>query len=197
MGALVADTPIEMEKVQLRATAHEQRAKLGAEERAEAAKLAAAHLFSDVPISEDAIIACYWPIRDEIDCKPVLVHFMDAFRTVCLPVTLGDAEPLEFRVWEQGAQLYEAGFGSLAPAEGAPVVEPDVIIIPLLGFDKHGTRLGYGRGYYDRTVAVMKKKPVLIGYAFGAQELPEIPRDAHDVPMDYLVTETGVRRFKN
>jgi 5-formyltetrahydrofolate cyclo-ligase len=98
-------------------------------------------------------------------------------------------------MWEAGAPLYDAGFGTLAPAESAPVAVPELIIIPLLGFDKTGTRLGYGRGYYDRTLAAMDKKPTLVGYAFAAQELDEIPRAAHDVPLDYLVTEAGVRLF--
>lgn len=193
----MTDSPIDIEKALLRDVAHAQRAVLGSSARTEAAKVAAQHLIDGVEIAQDSVLACFWPIRDEIDCKPVLIHFMDAFQKVCLPVTMGDDKPLEFRIWENGAQLFEAGFGSLAPGDTAPVVTPDVIIIPLLGYDKHGTRLGYGRGYYDRSIAAMENKPLIIGYAFSAQELPTIPRDEFDVPMDYLVTETGVRRFSN
>ena len=121
---------------------------------------------------------------------------MDSLQPVCLPVVLGDDLPLELRLWEQGTPLYEAGFGTLAPSELAPQVEPDVILMPLLGFDSRGTRLGYGGGYYDRTLEKLRKKPRLIGLAFAAQELEIVPREAHDVPLDMVITEQGVRSFE-
>jgi len=188
-------TPAEIAKAALRERAHAQRATLSASSRAEAAAAAAEHFAAGVEIGSDATIAAYWPIRDEIDCRPLLVQLMDALRPVCLPVTNGDDNPLEFRLWQQGAPLYEAGFGTLAPPEGAPVVLPDAIIIPLLGFDGRGTRLGYGKGYYDRTIAALPRRPMLIGYAFAVQELPDIPREEHDVPLDLVVTDAGVKRF--
>jgi 5-formyltetrahydrofolate cyclo-ligase len=101
------------------------------------------------------------------------------------------------RLWEQGTPLYEAGFGTLAPSELAPQVEPDVIVMPLLGFDSRGTRLGYGGGYYDRTLAKLGKRPRLIGLAFSVQEISEIPHEPHDIPLDAVVTEKGVRNFRN
>jgi len=110
-------------------------------------------------------------------------------------VVVGDALPLELRLWQPGTALYPSGFGTLAPDELAPVVEPDVILMPLLGFDKHGTRLGYGGGYYDRTLTRLSKKPKLVGFAFALQEFDHIPRDSHDVPLDAVVTENGVTRF--
>jgi 5-formyltetrahydrofolate cyclo-ligase len=122
---------------------------------------------------------------------------MDSFQPVCLPVVLGDDMPLELRLWEQGTPLYEAGFGTLAPSELAPQVEPDVILMPLLGFDARGTRLGYGGGYYDRTLEKLSKRPRLVGVAFAVQELDHIPREAHDVPLDVIVTEQGARTFEH
>jgi len=101
------------------------------------------------------------------------------------------------RLWEQGTPLYEAGFGTLAPSELAPQVEPDVILMPLLGFDARGTRRGYGGGYYDRTLEKLSKRPRLVGVAFAAQELDHIPREAHDVPLDVIVTEQGARTFEH
>ena len=77
----------------------------------------------------------------------------------------------------------------------APRVEPDVVVMPLLGFDARGTRLGYGGGYYDRTLAGMHKRPRLVGFAFSGQELPEVPREPHDRPLDMIVTELGLRQF--
>lgn len=192
----MSHSEIDILKQELRSTAIEQRATLGSAARATHAKKAAQFFIDEVDVKPDAIVAAYWPIRDEIDCKPLLIHLLDELgQKVALPVVVGDEEPLVFRQWESGTPLFEAGFGSLAPAENAPVVVPDMIIIPLLAYDKQGNRLGYGRGYYDRTIAQIEKKPIVIGYAFSAQELSEIPRDDHDYPLDYLVTETGVRRF--
>jgi 5-formyltetrahydrofolate cyclo-ligase len=142
-------------------------------------------------------VAGYWRIKDEMDVQPILVRLMDTFQPVCLPVVLGDEEPLELRLWEQGAPLYEAGFGTLAPSELAPKVEPDVVLMPLLGFDKRGTRLGYGGGYYDRTLERLSKRPRLIGIAYAAQEIEDIPREAHDIPLDTVITEKGARHFEH
>lgn len=184
-------------KETLRQTAKAQRARLADGARVEAAQAAAEHFERDVPYDQGDVIAVYWAIREEIDTKPLLLSLMDAGLTVCLPVVKGQDEPLVFRVWEPDATLFEAGFGTLAPGDFAPEVIPDVIVVPMLGFDRVGTRLGYGRGYYDRTVAAFEKKPLLVGYAFSAQELPDIPRADHDMPLDLLVTELGVRRFDN
>ena len=191
----MADPKIEEAKAALRLKARATRAALSNSARADAAKIVAGHFFAKVKLEPNEIVAGYWRIRDEMDCQPILIQLMDSFQPVCLPVVLGDDEPLELRLWEQGAALYEAGFGTLAPSEMAPHVEPDVIITPLLGFDNRGTRLGYGGGYYDRTLARLSKKPRLIGIAFAVQELNEIPREEHDVPLDAIVTEEGIRFF--
>jgi 5-formyltetrahydrofolate cyclo-ligase len=179
----------------MRRKAHAVRDAFWADRRAEASKAAAAHFFHDFSLSPGQMVAAYWPIRDELDVKPVLTKLMDDGQPVCLPVVVGDGLPLELRLWQPGAALYPSGFGTLAPDELAPVVEPDMILMPLLGFDKHGTRLGYGGGYYDRTLTRMTKRPRLVGFAFALQEFDHIPRDNHDVPLDAVVTENGVRRF--
>lgn len=191
----MSDAKIEEAKAALRAAAHKKRAQFHPSMRLEAAKAAAGHFFDHVPINRGEVVAGYWPIRDELDVKTVIARLMDSGQPVCLPVVLGDEQPLELRLWEDGAPLYEAGFGTLAPAEEAPRAAPDVILMPLLGFDKHGTRLGYGGGYYDRTLAALPKRPRLIGFAFALQEVDHIPRDGHDVPLDAIVTEQGVRNF--
>lgn len=191
----MVDETIEEAKAALRTRAHETRAALPHGLRADAAKAVSQHFFDGIKLEAGDVVACYWRIRDELDCQPILVRLMDSNQTVVLPVVMGDEEPLDMRVWEQGASLYEAGFGTLAPADLAPRAEPDVVLMPLLGFDNTGTRLGYGGGYYDRTLAKMSKKPRLIGLAFAAQELDAIPREAHDVPLDAIVTEAGVRHF--
>ena len=191
----MVDAMIEQAKAALRLRAHATRAALPVDVRAEAAAAATQHFFDSVPLQPDDVVAAYWRIRDEMDCQPILVRLMDAGHTVVLPVVTGPHEPLEMRVWEDDTPLYEAGFGTLAPSELAPQAAPDVMLVPLLGFDKFGTRLGYGGGYYDRTLANMHKKPKLVGLAFAAQELDIIPRDDHDVPLDMVVTEAGLRSF--
>jgi 5-formyltetrahydrofolate cyclo-ligase len=191
----MVDETIEQTKAALRLRGHAARAALDHEERAEAARAVAGHFFEHIALDPGQVVAAYWRIRDELDCEPILVRLIDSNQTVVLPVVLGPEQPLELRVWEPGAALYEAGFGTLAPSDLAPRAEPDLILMPLLGFDKAGTRLGYGGGYYDRTLATMKKKPKLVGLAFAAQEFDHIPRDGHDVPLDAIVTEAGMRQF--
>jgi 5-formyltetrahydrofolate cyclo-ligase len=192
---LMDDATIEQAKAALRVRARAQRAAIAESLKPDAARAACRHFLEDVPLDPAEVVALYWPIREELDCRPLLTHLMDALQPVCLPVVVGEEAPLDMRLWEQGAPLYPSGFGTLAPSEIAPRAEPDVVLMPLLGFDARGTRLGYGGGYYDRTLAALAKTPRLVGYAFSAQELPEIPREPHDRPLDLLVTELGVRRF--
>ncbi|WP_204569801.1 5-formyltetrahydrofolate cyclo-ligase [Arsenicitalea aurantiaca] len=191
----MTDIAFEAEKALLRDRARAQRARISTGDRAAAARAAASHFGEGVEVPPDAVVALYWPIRDEIDCRPLLARLMDGGQAVCLPVVEGDDAPLLLRLWEAGTPLYPSGFGTLAPVETAPVAVPDIMVIPLLGFDRMGTRLGYGRGYYDRTIANLPRRPLLVGYAFAAQEVPAIPRAPHDVPLDLIVTEHGVRRF--
>jgi len=192
----MGDVGIENAKAALRSEAHKRRAQLHPSLRVEAARDAVAHFFDGLEIGRSEVVAAYWPIRDELDIKHLIARLMDGGQPVALPVVLGDEEPLDLRLWQEGAPLYEAGFGTLAPEDGAPRVEPDVILMPLLGFDRQGTRLGYGGGYYDRTLARLPKRPRLVGFAFARQEIDHIPRDAHDVPLDAIVTELGVRHFE-
>lgn len=191
----MGDESFEDVKAALRLRAHAARSALSVDDRAEAASAVAALFFSRFTLQPDAVVAAYWTVRDELDCQPILAQLMARNQPVVLPAVPGPEQPLQFRVWEQGAALDQAGFGTLAPSALAPKRDPDLVIVPLLGFDKRGTRLGYGGGYYDRTLAQMKTSPQVIGLAFAAQELDHIPRDTHDVPLDAVITEAGVRHF--
>lgn len=193
----MADPAVEDEKAALRRKAHAARAALDADFRADAAQAVAGHFFEQIGFGPQDVVAGYWRIRDELDCQPILIRLMDSGQTVVLPVVTGDETPLDLRVWEADAPLYEAGFGTLAPSDLAPRAAPDLVLVPLLGFDQTGTRLGYGGGYYDRTLAALEKRPLLVGLAFSSQELPFIPRLDHDLPLDAVVTETGVRFFEH
>ncbi len=182
-------------KAGLRERALARREAIGDAARKQAAERAVENFFRDVPVELGQTISAYWPMRGEIDVKPLLSRLMDEGWRVCLPVVMGEDEPLAFRRWEEGAPLYPAGFGMLEPGDDAPEAVPEIVVMPLLGFDRTGTRLGYGGAYYDRTLATIEPRPLLVGYAFAAQEFDTIPRAEHDIALDLVVTETGVVRF--
>ena len=138
-------------------------------------------------------ISFYWPIRSEIDPRPVMEKFSFT-RTVCLPVTHGRDAPLSFRRWKVGGEMDLDGFGVSVPVE-EELVTPSVLVVPMLAFDDRCHRLGYGAGHYDRTLFELRKNgPVqAFGFAFSAQgENKPLPIEATDEPLDAIVTEAGV-----
>ncbi len=140
-----------------------------------------------------AVLSGYMPMRSEMDPLPA----MAAHRGVVgVPVIPGPAMALRFREWSPGCALVAGEFGALIPAEGA-WVEPAVLIVPMLAFDARGYRLGYGGGFYDRTLEMLRaRRPTLaVGFAFAAQEVDEVPIDAYVQQLDAVVTEEGVREF--
>lgn len=154
----------------------------------------AAEILADVLASERGkVLAGYMPMRTEIDPLPAMAAHQGP---VAVPVIMGRAQALRFREWSPGCALVPGDFGAQIPEEGA-WVEPRVLIVPLLAFDARGYRLGYGGGFYDRTLEALRARgPVLaVGFAFAAQEVAEVPIEATDQRLDMLVTERGVRRF--
>ncbi len=140
------------------------------------------------------VLAGYMPMRSEIDPLPVMTAHQGP---VCVPVIVARDTALRFREWRVDAPMVRGTFGALVPEDGDWLV-PQVLIVPLLAFDARGFRLGYGGGFYDRTLEVLRAQgPVLaVGFAYAAQELPEVPIEAVDQPLDIIVTEEGVRRFR-
>ena len=138
-------------------------------------------------------LAGYMPMRTEIDPLPAMAAHPGA---VGVPVILGPGQPLKFREWSPGAAMVAGDFGALIPAEGG-WIEPEVVIVPLVAFDARGFRLGYGGGFYDRTLEGLRaRRPTLaVGFAFAAQELPEVPIEPTDQRLDAIVTEHGLRLF--
>jgi len=142
-------------------------------------------------------LAGYMPIRTEIDPRPAMAA-MARFGPVGVPVIQGPGRPLIFRAWHPTAAMIEGPFGAPIPAQG-PEIVPEVLIVPLVAFTPAGGRLGYGGGFYDRTLAGLRaqgstKHPVLaIGFAWAAQETADLPLDPTDQPLDLIVTEAGVR----
>ena len=135
-------------------------------------------------------VSFYWPIRSEIDPRPVMEAFAKR-GTVCLPVTSG-YNPLTFRVWTPGADMDVDGFGVAVPSVDTHVA-PHTLVLPLLAFDVHGQRLGYGAGHYDRTLDQLRRlhRVFAIGFAYSAQECDRVPTEPTDQPLDLIVTEAG------
>ena len=129
----------------------------------------------------------YWPIRQEYDCLPLL----RAAASAALPVAIAPKQPLEFRPWTPEARMERGDWDISHPAEGSAVV-PDTLLVPLVGFDAGGHRLGYGGGYYDRTLAALTPRPITIGVGFELGRLESVRPQPHDIPMDYIVTEAGL-----
>jgi 5-formyltetrahydrofolate cyclo-ligase len=182
----------------LRSIARQQRLKLieadpGASERL------ARHLLPHLPalMADRGLtgpIAGYRALADEIDPAPVLDGLHRAGMALCLPRVWGAARPLHFHRWQPGDPLQPGAYGIMEPAPTAACIDPVVLLVPLLAFDRHGHRLGYGGGYYDRTLAALSARgPLLsIGLAFRGQELLSLPHEAHDRSLDLIATDEGL-----
>jgi 5-formyltetrahydrofolate cyclo-ligase len=147
------------------------------------------------PELRSGIVGFYWPIRGEIGLAHLVRELIEAGAGAALPVVVGKKQPLEFRTWRPGAPL-ERGVWNIPIPAARQVVTPTTLLVPLVGFDEQGYRLGYGGGYYDRTIAGSKPRPLAIGVGYGFQRLSTIYPQPHDVPMDAIVTEAGARRFE-
>ncbi|MFN7222800.1 MAG: 5-formyltetrahydrofolate cyclo-ligase [Paracoccaceae bacterium] len=154
----------------------------------------AAELLADVlGAHQGRTLSGYMPMRTEIDPLPAMAAHQGP---VGVPVIMGRAQPLRFREWSPGCSMIAGEFGALIPAEGA-WLDPIVLIVPLLAFDARGYRLGYGGGFYDRTLEGLRARHqvLAIGFAFAAQEIAEVPIDSTDQQLDMVVTDQGVRIF--
>jgi len=140
------------------------------------------------------VIAGFVPIRSEINPLPVMVD-LAADGPVAVPVVEGAGQPLSFKQWRPGCRMAPGPFGAAVPVEGAVLV-PEVLIVPLVAFDRRGGRLGYGGGYYDRTLQERRAKGrvLAVGYAYGAQEVDAVPVSPLDQNLDWIVTERGAIR---
>jgi 5-formyltetrahydrofolate cyclo-ligase len=154
---------------------------------------AAAHLADVLAGHAGKVLSGYIPMRTEIDPLPAMAGHRGP---VCVPVIAGRGLPLRFREWRPDAEMEDGPFGAQVPRMGE-WLEPQVLIVPLLAFDAQGYRLGYGGGFYDRTLEGLRARGQVtaIGYAFAAQEVEEVPREATDQRLDLIVTEAGVRAF--
>ena len=152
-----------------------------------------AHLRRGFPGINHGVLALCWPYRNEYDARHVAAKARAAGATTVLPVVLAPATPLVFREWHPGTLLAAGALGIPYPADG-PALTPDTVLLPMVGFDAAGYRLGYGGGFFDRTLAAMAKRPVVIGVVHELGKLATIHPQAYDIAMDFVVTERGIYR---
>jgi len=143
------------------------------------------------------IVASYLPIKTEIDPRPLMGALADAGHDLVLPCIKRKANPLEFRSFNIGDKLRGGTYNTREPLRSADIITPDIILLPLLAFSRDGHRLGYGGGFYDRTLAVLRSKRQIFacGLAFAGQEVPVLTTNEHDQKLDGVLTENGLRVF--
>jgi 5-formyltetrahydrofolate cyclo-ligase len=146
-----------------------------------------------------AIVSGYWPLDGEMDVRPALTALHGLGHVIGLPVVVAKNTPLLFRRWQPGMVLQPGPFRVLTPPDDSPEVQPRVLLVPLLAFDRLGYRLGYGGGFYDRTLAKLRASGHVlgIGIAFACQEVAEVPRGPRDHPIDFVATESEIITIEN
>lgn len=162
-----------------------------AKARPDAGKHAARMFMEHAPIPQDAIVSLYHPMKDELDTKPLAEALLERGYQIALPVTPRKRGPLTFRAFRDGDPLHQDRYGVMTPSEDAPEVRPMLIVTPLLAFTRDGGRLGYGGGYYDRTLGALRAEAdiLAVGFAFAAQEVESLPMSKTDQRLDWIVTE--------
>ncbi|MEP9372124.1 5-formyltetrahydrofolate cyclo-ligase [Mesorhizobium sp. KR1-2] len=165
----------------------DERMAVPADERARRTETIAAGLTEAIGDPSGKLISLYWPFKGEPDLRGWMNETIAARGRFALPVVIKSGQPLEFRAWGPGEPLERGVWNILAPANG-PAVLPDVVIAPLVGFDAANYRLGYGGGFFDRTLAAMPLKPLIIGVGYSQGRLATIYPQPHDIPMDRIIT---------
>jgi len=168
-----------------------ERLAIGSEDRRRMTERLAGNLEDALGSVAGAMVSFYWPFRGEPNLRELMPRILARGGRCALPVVARKAQPLVFRAWVPGARLERGVWDIPIPADGAEVI-PDIVIAPVVGFDANGYRLGYGGGYYDRTLANLSQSPNVFGVGFALAALPTIYPQLHDIPMDTIVTETGV-----
>ncbi len=183
-------------KAALRKSALAARAALDPREQAAAAQAIAAFGGELVAEERPARVSLFFSVKGEIDTGPLAAKLVAAGVPLCLPVIVRKGEPLVFRSWKPGDPLEDKPFGLREPPESASEVVPDLLFVPLAAFDAAGARVGYGGGFYDRTLEKLRAvgPAFAVGLAFAAQQVEAVPVAGHDEPLDAILTEKGVIR---
>jgi 5-formyltetrahydrofolate cyclo-ligase len=185
-----AKAALRQDLIRARAEAHQR--------NPEAGITLAAQWPQDWRLPAGCCVAGYWPLAGEIDPRPLMRRLADQGARLCLPVMQGAGKPLLFRAWRDGDQLGSGAFGVSEPVESAAPCDPDVILLPLVGADLDGHRMGFGQGFYDRTLCSlrMRRRVLAVGLAHSVQIVPVLPVEPHDECLDALITERGFYPIK-
>jgi 5-formyltetrahydrofolate cyclo-ligase len=184
---------IDQQKAAVRAAALAARAALGPDVREAAAAAIATEGAAIVAREKPACVSLFFSVRGEIELAPLAQKLAEAGVPMCLPVIVAKGQPLVFRAWAPGDPLEDRRFGLKEPPASAPEVTPDLLFVPLAAFDATGARVGYGGGFYDRTLEKLRAvgPAMAVGVAFAAQQAPVVPTEAHDQRIDLILTENG------
>lgn len=192
-------------KAELRKAAAARRAQFPPHQAAEAALAVRDRVLGAGLVPQGALVSGFWPIHDEFDPRPLMEALAARGHRLCLPVVVAKGRPLAFRAWAPGDPLEHAGFGLSVPRWDAAPAVPDFLFVPLLAFDRRGYRLGYGGGYFDRTLAALRDRAAplhgsakavrALGVGFALQEVPEVPVLPHDQRLDGIATERELIRI--
>ena len=197
MSALTPDdAALTAAKAQLRDEARRRRDAIPTDTRAAAAIAVRNIGLGFARPAPSAAVSGTMAIGAELDPLPLMLKLAGAGAQLCLPVMAGKDRPLQFRAWAPGGLLVERIWGIQEPPATSPAVVPDILLVPLLAFDARGFRLGYGGGYYDRTLAVLRAdaKVLAIGLGYEAQMVDAVPHGANDQRLDWILTEAGPRK---
>ena len=143
--------------------------------------------------AQGKVLSAYWPIKGEPDLRPLMADLHEGGVTVTLPLVETKAAPLTFRRWTPETRMVRGDWNIPVPPPDAPVVTPDIALAPLVGWTADGYRLGYGGGYFDRTLAALSPKPFVVGIGINAAQIKTIYPQPHDIPLDLILTEKGVQ----
>ncbi len=168
---------------------------MDATDRRAASKAALLHLMTHLPLCPDSVVAAFWPLGAELDTRPLFGALAALGIATCLPRIVAKGRSLAFLRYRPGDALLEGPMRVLEPLPAATAVRPTIVVVPMLAFDDRGYRLGYGGGFYDRTLPTLGPGLTAIGLAFAAQRVPSLPHEANDVRLATIVTEAGVHHF--
>lgn len=149
-------------------------------------------------LSQDIqIVAGYLPIKNEINPRPLIEDYLLEHKRLVLPKIVEKDTPLHFHQWMYGQPLVVGRYGIEEPLHNSPLLQPDLLLVPMVAFDRNGYRLGHGGGYFDRTITALRKTRLIvcIGLAYAFQEIDDFPQEEHDTKMDYVVTDKEVLAF--
>lgn len=193
---LQAWTDVERWRKNERARLISERLAVSAEQRAAWGEAIAQAILAEIGDVANRVVSAYWPFRGEPDLRPLLKRISGRGGRTALPVVVEKGRPLEFHLWQSGDALSRGVWNIPVPAEPDPCT-PDIVLAPVVGFDPDCYRLGYGGGFFDRTLAAMPKRPNVIGVGYSDARIATIYPQLHDIPMDMLVTEAGIVRPSN